>query len=267
MGKFKSLILLLILTGCATQKVTEVKAPKEESLRSVTKRVDSDSITLDHGFFKISYNPKKRLANFVTYELSAENLRKGNGERKNKFIADPLLKEKNLPYVEPREYTKTGYDRGHLAPSADFSWSQEANDMTFVMSNVAPQKPKLNRDAWRRLEAQVRRWACGEEKILVITGPVMKESGVSLPSGLMVPEAFFKVVIDETPPKKAIAFLYYQEDRGDLLLERTLPLKKLESLSGLAFSREFPELEGGKMRMPAGTNEWKEAECIKEEEE
>lgn len=75
------------------------------------------------------------------------------------------MKEKGIPFVVPAEYAKTGYDQGHMAPAADFAWNQDASNTTFVMSNIAPQTPNLNRDSWKRLEDKVRKWACGEKKL------------------------------------------------------------------------------------------------------
>lgn len=118
---------------------------------------------IDHKYFKIAYNQSKRLAEYVTYQLTAAQLRQSSADRNNKFIPDPYLVDNNIPYVVTSEYTKSGYDRGHLAPSADFVWNQDANNMTFVMSNMVPQLPGLNRDAWKRLEDQVRKWAVGRD--------------------------------------------------------------------------------------------------------
>lgn len=270
--KFKFLIVFLLISGCATKAPisTQQEGPVKKSRPTQTTPQPKvaaapvvEGVVLDHKFFKISYNVKRRLANFVSYELTADHLRSKEASREDKFIPDPILKEKHLPFVVSAEYIKSGYDRGHLAPSADFAWNQEANDMTFVMSNMAPQKPKLNRDAWKRLEDQVRRWACGEEKVTVITGPVLKDKLDRLTSGLEIPEAFFKIIIDETPPKKVLSFMYYQDDSGDKLAERMIPLNKIESATGIAFNREFPVLKDNKVRLPASTNEWKEADCTK----
>lgn len=267
-------LVTLILTGCATKTPVKTSSTKpeiiKESLPKVSKKTkpiekviepSSNVVMIDHKYFKIAYNVERRLAEYVSYELTADHLRNKEADRANKFISDPLLVEKKLPYVVTSEYTKTGYDRGHLAPSADFAWSQEANNLTFVMSNMAPQTPGLNRDAWKRLEAQVRKWACGEEKITVITGPVLAKNLPKLKSGLEIPEDFFKIIIDETPPKKAIAFLYHQTDKGDVLEERMVPMKNLETSTGVAFQEKFPELKSEKMRTPASLNEWKEADC------
>lgn len=163
--------------------------------------------------------------------------------------------KKNIAYVVTSEYTKSGYDRGHLAPSADFAWNQDANDITFVMSNMAPQTPGLNRGAWKRLEDQVRKWAC------VITGPVLGENLPRLKSGLEVPQEFFKIVIDETAPKKAVAFMYHQNDKGDVMKKRVIGLEEVKAATGLAFNEDFPQFPQDSGRLPANLNEWIEADC------
>ena len=252
------LVLLVFLAGCASQGPVLTN-------KSQNKIIDGKPVIveIDHKYFKIVYNTQRRLAEYVSYELTADHLKSKEARRTNKFIIDPMLMEQNLPFVAPSEYTRSGYDRGHLAPSGDFAWDQSVNDTTFVMSNMAPQSPNLNRDSWRRLEDQVRKWACGEGKILVITGPVLTDHLPKLKSGLEIPQKFFKIIIDETPPKKAISFLYDQNDHGDMLAKNKIPVKNIEAVTGIAFNEAFPDLKNEKVRLPASSNEWKEADCEK----
>lgn len=273
------------LFGCATHKpvvVQEATKPiakvsvtapaKKSSTHSSDKRKPegdflitpsrpANTVMIDHKFFQIAYDPKHRMARYVVYQLTAEQVSHKDAGRKDKFIVDPILQKKGLPLVEPDEYLKTGYDRGHLAPSADFSWNQEANDKTFVMSNMAPQLPGLNRGAWKRLEEKVRRWACGEKKVSVITGPILSPGLPKLKGGLEIPQDFFKIVIDETPPTKVISFLYHQTDKGDVMNERVVSIEGLGKSAGIAFDEEFPLIKAQGQRMPASANEWKEADC------
>ncbi len=256
--KTKILLLLVLLSGCAT------KGPVLSS-KSREKTIDGKPVTvvIDHTYFKIVYNTQRRLAEYVSYDLTADHLSAKEAQRANKFIIDPKLMEQNLPFVAPSEYVRSGYDRGHLAPSGDFAWDQSVNDTTFVMSNMAPQSPNLNRDSWRRLEDQVRKWACGEGKITVITGPVLSENLPKMKSGLEIPQKFFKIIIDQTPPKKTISFIYDQEDRGNMLAKNMVPVKNVEAATGVAFMNVFPDLKNEKTRLPASMNDWKEADCDK----
>ncbi|MES2528673.1 MAG: DNA/RNA non-specific endonuclease [Bdellovibrionota bacterium] len=227
------LFLLLILFSCA-------HVPK------------SRLVILDHKYFQVHYDPKLRLARYVEYTLLRENLLHKAGKRKNKFIPDPILVQSNLPFVTTKEYTKTGFDRGHLAPSADFTFSQEANDLTFVMSNMAPQTKLLNRGVWKNLEEQVRFWACGEKKLTVITGPIFGPSDKTLPSGLTIPQRFFKIIIDETPPRKTIAFIHHQKDPKTTMPYREFPVSEVERQAQITFPHSFPPEKG----------DWKSEDCL-----
>ncbi len=82
-----------------------------------------------------------------------------------------------------------------------------------------------------------------------------------LKSGLIVPQKFFKIVIDETPPKKSLTFLYDQSDKGDVLLKRIVPVENVETMTGIAFNKNYPELKNNRSRVPASINTWKEADC------
>lgn len=231
------LLLFFLVVSCAS-------APK--------KRTPSPLIILDHTWFKVHYDPTIRLARYVEYNLKREDLLQKLGKRKDHFRPDPILEKKKLPLSTPEEYKKTGFDRGHLAPAADFSFSQEANDETFVMSNIAPQTKLLNRGAWLRLEIQVRKWACGEGKLSILTGPVVTAKDPTLPSGLIIPQKFFKIVIDETPPRKARAFVHTQKDPKNSMKDREVTVAEVEKLTGITFPREFPR----------GQGEWKSEDCL-----
>lgn len=179
----------------------------------------SHEIVLNHSLFKISYSKKHRLANSVQYVLTKEDLQNEKGKRVDRFRADPLLVNEGVEPVQPTDYYKTGYDRGHLAPAGDFKRTQAAVDSTFVMSNMVPQKPNLNRQAWRFLEERIRTWACGEQKLFIVTGPILNESLPSLPKDISIPDRFYKAVYDQTPPVKSICFIYSQDDDKSIFPE------------------------------------------------
>lgn len=202
--------VLAFLIGCQTQtvKTTEVIYSQENPILP-----SSDLVALDHKYFVINYDKKYRLARSITYTLTDSQLKASRpGTRKDSFRQDEILKKLKLPLVKVDEYKNTNYDKGHLANSADFTFSDEANRSTFVMSNMVPQTGHLNRDAWGALEDQVRLWACGEQKVTIISGPILKPNLKTLPSGLAIPEEFYKIIIDETPPHKMLAFIYTQAD-------------------------------------------------------
>lgn len=218
MKLFKVLFALLIITGCQTQPIRDSEVSIKQEIKSLP---DSDLEVLDYKYFVINYDKQYRLARSVVYTLTDTQLKSSRpGTRKDSFRQDMILRTLKAPLVKVDEYKNTNYDKGHLANSADFTFSDEANRATFVMSNMVPQTPSLNREAWSALEEQVRLWACGEQKITIITGPILKSNLPTLPSGLPIPEEFFKIIIDETPPHKMLAFIYLQADKGNPMIER-----------------------------------------------
>lgn len=109
-------------------------------------------------------------------------------QRKDSFHAD-----KRVPVpVSPSEYVKTGYDKGHMVP-ADDSVSAYQMYESFLMTNMTPQNPGLNRGAWKMLEERVR--VMGEQAgvpIHVVTGALYLRPLVV--NGLVVPSGYYKIV-------------------------------------------------------------------------
>jgi len=100
--------------------------------------------------------------------------------------------------VKTTDYTNTGYDRGHMAPSYGIGLcgGADAQKQTFLMSNVIPQTPELNRGLWKKLEqTAANEWAQERGKIWIVTGPVF--IGTNCINGVRVPAGSFKVFIDE----------------------------------------------------------------------
>lgn len=241
---------------------TEDEEAQQMSLMKVSPK---NEILLDHKYFKVSYNQEHMLPNWVSYNLYASNLKKGIAKRRDKFFADPTLISMKAAYAKPTDFNGKIYDRGHLAPSEDFIWDQNANDETFVMSNMTPQKKKLNRGAWKSLETKVRNWACTEKELKVISGPILDKDLKKFKSNVSIPQKFFKIVIDETPPKKAIAFIFDQDDKKFIMDNEAVSMAEAENLSGTQFEKEsgLTSTEYKELRNTFKANDWVESNCIR----
>lgn len=223
----------------ALQFILSCTSVQKQALPPVSElpKPEIDAVELDHGYFHVKYSKKHRVPIVVSYTVTKADL-KGPGKRRDNFHKDKLLVAKGIDPVGPDDYPGHLYDRGHMAPAADFVRSQAAIDETFVMTNMAPQKAKLNRKAWNALEARVRTWICGEEKLTIYTGPILRDDLPKLEKGISVPERFFKVVFDETPPRKSIAFVYSQSDKGNPILDRRSTIDEVEKETGLKIQKE-----------------------------
>jgi len=140
------LIVTLIITACSTTP-PKVEIPQSDVTEKVTPMPKEDLMVLDHKYFTVMYDKRFRLARYVVYKVTDDQIKKSiPGIRKDNFKIDPLLKAHKDIRVTVPEYANTGYEKGHLANSKDFSFSREANDTTFYMSNMTPQTKNLNGD-------------------------------------------------------------------------------------------------------------------------
>ena len=143
------------------------------------------------------------------------------------------------------DYTRSGYDRGHMAPNYAIGsrYGATAQRETFFMSNIVPQKPDLNRRIWRLLEERVaKEYAMSFEKIWIITGPVYDEHKETIKSGVEIPDAFFKIIVDEVSGNpRVLAFVIDQDVTGSERFSKFLAsVDFIEGETGLDF---LPGLE------------------------
>ena len=153
----------------------------------------SDDLVLDKGTFVLSYNVKRKAANWVAWRLTAADL--GTAKRTKGFVEDldiPLDAR-----ARDADYRGSGFDRGHLCPSADRTSSPEANATTFVLSNVHPQTHDLNAGPWEKLEAHERDLAKRGYTVWIVAGALF---GTQTMRGISVPKASWKALIASRGP-------------------------------------------------------------------
>ena len=93
------------------------------------------------------------------------------------------------------DYYKNVWDKGHLAPAADFNCDYEKLEATFNYLNCALQHNKLNRKEWKELEEQVRAWAKDYGDLGVRVELHFEKNHLILPTGAHVPSAFTKIIL------------------------------------------------------------------------
>lgn len=190
-----------------------------------------------HTGFTLSFNRETLCPNWVAWELTAHEA-KSQGSRGNNFQPDPQLPPQQQ--VVHSDYTRSGYDRGHMCPAGDMKWSSTAQRDCFLMSNICPQNGKLNSGAWKKLEESCRRWAKKEGGIYVVCGPIFRTGSKARYIGkqrkIRVPDAFFKVVMSLRPQhEKAIAFVYENNDSPQNMAQKAMSVDEAERLVGMNF--------------------------------
>ena len=99
--------------------------------------------------YVLSYNCSKGIPNWSSWQLNSSWL--GNADRQNNFRSDTSLPS-GCYQVTTSNYSGSGFDRGHMTPSADRTNSTTNNSATFLMTNIIPQAPDSNQGVWANLE-------------------------------------------------------------------------------------------------------------------
>lgn len=194
-----------------------------------------------HTGYTLSYNEEAEQPSYVAYELTKAEVLNTNVERDDDFRPDPMVRTGS---AELSDYRGSGYDRGHLAPAADFRWSAEAMSDTFYLSNMSPQDPSFNRGIWADLEAAVRVMAYENESIYVVTGPVLTDGPYKTigENEVAVPNEYYKVILDYTEPEiKAIGFLLPNEGSSRSLESFATTVDTVEEKTGIDFFPSLPD--------------------------
>lgn len=194
--------------------------------------------------FLVGYSDLRGNPLWVTYRLQAIPPDARHYRRPQRFERD----WRALNSIGHDDYSGSGYDRGHLAPNYAISrlYGPEAQAASFRMTNITPQRPRLNQKLWQRLEeVEIDVFAPREGELWVITGPIFDNHIERLPGSARVeiPDAFYKIFAapgaDGTP--RLLAFIMPQSVRGDEPLDQYLAsVDEVEARTGLDF---FPQLD------------------------
>lgn len=201
---FRSMVFILFLIGCST-------APQKKILNQVEQTPENCYLTTDdltdvanttghqflsNRFYNVIYDNAHVQPFIVEYKLkyskTSHNLNRGT-DYPDHFVQDRRVSSS----AGNNDYLRTGWDKGHLAPAEDFSFSFESARETFLYSNISPQDSSFNRHgSWSKLEKKARETGSGQE-IQVLTGP-LKFNNTRMPSSVSapyVPKYFFKIII------------------------------------------------------------------------
>jgi endonuclease G, mitochondrial len=120
-------------------------------------------------YYALSYNEPAGIPNWVSWRVARADL--GDAPRKPEFDPDDQLPP-GFRRIVHRDYSNSGFDRGHLCPNADRDATQASGWSTFMMTNIIPQAPNANQKAWANFEVYCRDLVRRDGRHLyVIAGP------------------------------------------------------------------------------------------------
>ena len=193
---------------------------------------------------------------WVAYRLTKDEVMTRKANRSDAFIEDPEVKTGSAISFD---YQGSGYDRGHLAPAGDMHWSAKTMLESFYMSNMSPQEPSFNRGVWSKLEKAVRRFAFSEGRVFVVTGPIVTADDTKTigHNKVRVPGFYYKVIYDETPPEKMIAFILPNKGSNKPVESFVVAVDDVEEATGLDFFSALPEDVQQRLESKSNPKDWR----------
>lgn len=209
-------------------------AEKQNAILQYLPYSTPSDIIIHHTAYSLSYDTQHYLPKWTIYEITKEQIQKKLSTRKNKFYPDPQLYNKTNLEID---YKNSGYDRGHLVPAADMAYSDTSMKESFYYSNITPQIPSFNRGIWKKLEEQVREWVIQNDKLIIISGPVisdtLKHFGIH---NISIPYYYYKIIADLTEPEiKMIGFIIPNKKSDIELQNYAVSVDSIEKVTNINF--------------------------------
>ncbi len=254
--KNDSLVYYKNITDRIQFKIEELKL---EQIRSdISKvglpRLDSADQLIQHKAMSLVYSEKHEQPKWVSHIITTD-IRDRTEGRSNDFRVDSSVSTgtatesdyflKTLKTDGTYAYDGFGYDRGHLAPSADFRWSAQALSESYYYSNMSPMLADFNRDSWAKLEDLFRSYIYRnpETQLYIVTGPVLSDDLPKIPraqNNVTIPKHFFKVALDFTN-NRAIAFILPNAKNENPLESYAVSIAEVEVITGIDFFHQLSD--------------------------
>ena len=219
---------------------------------------DGDELVV-HSAMALIYSEEHEQAMWVAH-IILPAIETGKVGRTNNFRKDPKVRTGTAVKAD---YWYSGYDRGHLAPSADFRWSEKALSESYYYSNMSPQLPEFNRKSWAALEDRLRRYVIfNKEQLYIVSGPVLTDDLPTMENeghknNVSIPQLYYKVVVDlEGDEKKGIAYLMKNGVNDHPVVSYAVPIDSIESLTGIDFFSSLSTELQNKLESDSDYSRW-----------
>ena len=216
-----------------------------------------DVVTLHKKAFSVGWSPSQRHAVWAAYRVPPTQ--KPFDLSRPSFSPDPAA----LHSPKANAYARSGYDRGHLVPNHAISsrFGKEAQVETFLMSNIAPQRPWLNQGPWANVELRIAdHWPDRYGDVWVIVGTILSPDPrpQKLRGGIGIPTAFYQIAVTRHKEQiRACAVVMPQ-----WISRRARPrvylatIDEIERLSGFDFFSALPDEEEALLESGRPTRLW-----------
>jgi len=184
-----AVLLAVVMAACGYSVPDRDTTPTAGA--EIPEYADNEDIVRHLGY-TASYNHTTLCPNWVAWELTADEAN-GQLDGQYSFSRDPDV---SFPKASREDYSRSGWDKGHMAPRADMKWSDKAMEESYYFTNICPQDHEMNSQSWRKIEELTRRVARHYGKVLVVCGPLYGDGEPQTigQACVWVPERFFKAL-------------------------------------------------------------------------
>ncbi|MGN0740846.1 MAG: DNA/RNA non-specific endonuclease [Treponema sp.] len=233
-----------------------------DEILSTPEKEDSHQI-ISHNGFILCYREFYEQPEWVCYTLDKNKTQK-NVKRNDKFRSDPQVATGSASLDD---YKKSGFDRGHLAPAADLTYSKETMSDSFFLSNMSPQRADFNRGIWKDLESELRTQTENFDVLYIVTGPVLEKKDYETTgvNSVAVPEFFYKAILAVKDGKyHAIGFILPNQKCTDSFWNYAVPVDEIEKRTGIDFFYRLDDTLEAELESQFFLSDWKRDEPEKD---
>ena len=211
-------------------------------------------IVLNRKGYIVSYNKDNKIPNWVAWHLTAEHayglIKRYGGYQEDKEVPEPRATKD--------DYKNTKWSHGHMCPAGDNKWNEKAMKESNLLTNICPQDRSLNSGLWNRIEQDCRKWAKKYGDIYIVCGPVHlnRKHEVIGKNKVVVPEAFFKVILRLKPKPKAIGFIIRNNEGTKKRDHYINTIDEVERVTGIDFFPTLPDDIENKVEAYSNFNDW-----------
>ena len=182
---------LVSIAVLATQS-TSLEMQLGNPSNATTSTTNHNHYLLKCAQYSMDFSDNMGEPNWVSWDLTSSDV--GSAGRSSSFYADTRLPSSFYEVTES-DYTGSGFDRGHMCPSADRTDTSADNKIVFYMSNILPQTADNNQGPWERFESYCRTLSQSGNEILIVSGP-STFSGSYISSGVAeIPGYTWKIAV------------------------------------------------------------------------
>lgn len=202
----------------------------------------------------VSYNKDTRIPNWVAWHLTADHT-DGDVKRFGGYFEDEDVPE---PRATNEDYRGSGWSKGHMCPAGDNKWDEDAMRESNLLTNICPQHITLNSGLWNRIEQDCRKWAKKYGEVYIVCGPVLlnREHESIGKNKVVVPEAFFKVILCLQGKPKAIGFIVRNNEGKKKKDQFINTVDDVERITGIDFFPVLPDSIEDVVEATANIKEW-----------